>query len=87
MLKLTALLLLSVSLLGCSSFSNSLERFSINVGNGSAHIQCYSGGTEIIDTTSVGKVTDDSESDGFFFQDKDGTFKEVNADCIFTYDK
>ena len=38
MLKLTALLLLSVSLLGCSSFSNSLERFSINVGNGSAHI-------------------------------------------------
>lgn len=75
----------SLVLTGCSSWQNAIERTGLNFNNSSAQIVCYSGGQKILDTVSIGKVTDDEDSDGFFFKDQDGKFKEVNADCIFTY--
>lgn len=70
---------------GCSSVQNSFERTALNWTSGNAKVECYSGGKLILSTTTIGKVTDDEDSDGFFFKDQDGTFKEVVGDCIFTY--
>lgn len=79
-----SVILLATTLVGCSSLSNSIERATLNVASKPAQITCYSGGKVIYQGTSVGKVTDSSESDGFFFQDSDG-FVEVVGDCVFRY--
>lgn len=79
-----SVVLLSVSLVGCSSLSNSIERVTLNVASKPAKITCYSGGKVIYQGTSLGKVTDSAESDGFFFQDEKG-FVEVVGDCVFRY--
>lgn len=62
-----------------------MQRFGNDITNKPATVTCFSGGKEILSTTTIGKVTDAPSSDGFFFQDKDGSFKEVVADCISTY--
>ena len=79
---LTLVLVLST---GCASFQNGIDRGMLNLSNKSATIRCYSGGVVIYETVTQGKVTDDPDSDGFFFNDKDGKFTELNADCITTY--
>lgn len=81
---LICLIISMTALVGCSSISNSIERTTLNISSKPAHIFCYSGGKLIYSGTSLGKVTDSPESDGFFFQDKDG-FVEVVGDCIFRY--
>lgn len=87
MKRIVILPLLALSLVSCSSLQNGVERNLINFTNHPAHIQCYSGGTLVLDTISEGKVTDDAHSDGFFFKDsKTGKFVEVNLDCVFSYD-
>lgn len=74
-----------VALTGCTStLQNKIERNVINYSNRSAQILCYSGGQLIYQGKSIGKVTDDEDSDGFFWRDKEG-FVEMNADCIFRY--
>jgi hypothetical protein len=77
-------ILLALTLVGCSSLSNSIERTTLNFGSKPAQITCYSGGKVIYQGTSLGKVTDSSTSDGFFFQDKEG-FIEIVGDCVFRY--
>lgn len=73
------------SVTGCTStFENATERLALNYTNQSAHIRCYSGGTLIYSNSSIGKVTDSPDSDGFFWKDENG-FVETNANCIFTY--
>jgi hypothetical protein len=86
MFKLLPLLALVLVLsTGCASFQNAVDRNMLNLSNKSATIRCYSGGVVIYETVTQGKVTDDPESDGFLFNDKNGKFVEVNADCIITY--
>jgi len=76
---------LSLSLGACGSWDNSLQRFGNNWSNNPAEVKCYSGGIKILDLKTKGKVTDDPNSDGFYFQNTDGSFTEVAADCIFKY--
>lgn len=78
------LIVLSLGLSGCSSIQNGVERTVLNFSSQPAKITCYSGGQLIYDDQSIGKVTDDEDSDGFFWKDKEG-FVEMNADCIFRY--
>lgn len=52
----------------------------------SANIKCYSGNKLIYDGVSTGKVSNASESDGYYFIDKaDGKLKEVSGNCIIEY--
>ena len=78
-------LLLSVACTSCAGWQNGLQRNINNLTDKPAKIQCFSGGTKILDEETSVKVTDDPDSDGFFFRRQDGEFVEVNADCIFTY--
>lgn len=53
----------------------------------SAHIECYSGGTLIYDGRSTGKVKSETNSDGYFFVDREtGLPMEVSGNCVITYD-
>lgn len=52
-----------------------------------AHVTCYSGGKLIYDGYSTGKVSSESNSDGYYFRDKkDGLLKEVSGNCVITYE-
>jgi uncharacterized protein YcfL len=82
---ISVIVLISFSLVGCSSIQNSIERNSLNLTNKSALVECFSGGKSIYKAQTKGKVTDTPESYGFFFTDETGKFVEINADCIVTY--
>lgn len=81
--SLCGLLLLT----SCSSIQFNWTRFSANVTNKPATVECYSGGELIFESKTANKPLSEPNSDGYFFQDANsGKFMEVNADCIFTYD-
>lgn len=66
-------------LVGCTDASMS----SFTAFGSKFQVQCYSGGTLIMQTISSGKVANSTQSDGYEFQDeKTGKFVRVNADCI-----
>lgn len=48
------------------------------------HIKCYSGGAVIYEGDSTGKVANENDSDGYYWEDA-ATQKivEVSADCVF----
>ena len=69
----------------CASFQNGIARTGLNFSNSDAVVECFSGGKTVYKTTTKGKVTDSPSSDGFFFTDSNGSFVEINADCIVTY--
>lgn len=70
---------------GCSSLNSDIQRGIANLTNKDTIVKCYSGGQLILDVESKGKPISESNSDGYYFFTTDGTFIEVNADCIFTY--
>ena len=84
-LIITTMLLLSMACTSCAGWQNGLQRNVNNFINKPASIQCFSGGKEILKEKTNGKVTDDPDSDGFFYRRENGEFVEVSADCIFTY--
>lgn len=48
-------------------------------------IVCYSGGVEIYNGESTGKIENESSSDGYYFQDsKTHLFVTVSAQCVIT---
>ncbi|MGL5583099.1 MAG: hypothetical protein ACRDCE_19385 [Cetobacterium sp.] len=51
-----------------------------------AHVICYSGGVEIFNGYSTGKVKSEKSSDGYFFYNR-GTSSnvEVSGDCVINY--
>ena len=58
----------------------------LNLGN-SAHIKCWSGNVVIYDGVSTGKVSSESNSDGYYFRDKaSGKLLEVSGNCVIEYD-
>lgn len=46
-------------------------------------IICYSGGKEIFNGTSTGKISTETESDGWFFKDAEtGKLIRISGDCV-----
>jgi hypothetical protein len=59
---------------------------SIEAYGKSAHIVCYSGGKVIYDGHSTGIVQNESQSDGYYFEDADtGRAKSVSGQCVIDY--
>jgi len=77
------LIITAILLSGCTS----AQRGKIMSIGSSAHVVCYSGGVVIYDGYSTGKVSNESDSDGYYFVDKkDGVTKEVSGNCIISYE-
>ena len=74
---------LLVFLVGCTDAK--FAKFT-NMGN-QAQIECFSGGKQIYEGHSTGKVISEESSDGYFFKEKGtGKLKEVSGNCVITYD-
>lgn len=74
-------LFVMMGLVGCTDAT--MAKFD-SYGNGS-EIVCYSGGAVIYKGISSGKVQNEQNSDGYFFQDKEtGRLMEVGGDCVIT---
>lgn len=68
-------------LVGCTDAS--ISKFK-QLG-GPQHIRCYSGGVLIYEGNSTGKIANEANSDGYYFEDAaTGKIVEVSAHCIFT---
>lgn len=53
----------------------------------SAKVECWSGGKMIYSGVSSGKISSESNSDGYNFVDtKTNKFMEVSGNCVITYD-
>lgn len=51
-----------------------------------AHVVCYSGGKEIYNGESTGKILESTDSDGYNFRDaKTKDLVQVTGDCVVTY--
>lgn len=73
------LISLPAALAGCSDAG--MAKFSA-LGT-PARVTCYSGGRVILDDFSTGKVGQEHESDGIFFNSRTtGRLVETSADCV-----
>lgn len=89
-MKLLPLLLLIV----CTACSEA-ERGKLATFGSSARVTCYSGGVLIFDAVSTGKVSNETNSDGYFAKYRyvapDGTptseefYASVSGDCTILY--
>ncbi len=83
----TIIFALSLPLVGCSSLQSSWTRFTANIANTPAFVECYSGGKLIFRGESATKPISERDSDGYFFKDaQTEKFVEISGDCIFTYE-
>lgn len=82
-LKMKSLMgcILLVFIMGCSNAN--LARFS---ALGKRHdVKCYSGGVVIYEGHSTGKIENEHQSDGYYFQDEQtGKFVTVSGNCVIT---
>lgn len=84
LLLVLALVLIAGMFNGCTD----AQRGKIAALGSSASVKCYSGGVLIYDGRSTGKVSSESNSDGYNFVDREtGYTKEVSGDCDITYDR
>lgn len=81
--RLFCLALLSLVITSCASFRT---KFSTQISDSPATINCYSGGKQILKAETVGKPVSEENSDGYLFKDKTtGKLIEISADCIIIY--
>lgn len=79
---LLILAILLVTLVGCTD----AQRGKITSLGDSAKIECYSGGLLIYSGLSTGKISSESNSDGYYFRDsKTDKMMEVSGNCVITY--
>lgn len=72
-------LLFPFLLLGCTD----AERQQLYSYGDAAEIHCYSGGKEIFSGKSTGKISSESQSDGWFFRDSaTNKLVRVSGDCV-----
>jgi hypothetical protein len=79
-MKTIILTLAFVSFIGCTD-----AEFSQLTALGSGgNIKCYSGGVLIYEGKATGKISTESQSDGWYFKEdsKDGDLIRTNADCV-----
>lgn len=82
MKKVLSVCLLAILATGCTD--GTLGKLSAY--GGSANVKCYSGTLLIYDGHSTGKVQSSSQSDGYYFVDReDNKLKEVSGNCVITY--
>lgn len=80
------LLLVFVSLISLSCTDADLGKLKSLGSN--ARVRCWSGGQLILDEISSGKILSEKNSNGYYFiSEKSGEMIEVDADCIFIYEK
>jgi hypothetical protein len=54
---------------------------------GTGNIRCYSGDMLIYEGSSTGKISNSSQSDGYYFVDrKTAKLVEVSGNCVITYE-
>lgn len=84
MKKFVCLMAIVVALSGCTDAGIAKM---VSYGNTSL-VQCYSGERLIYEGTSTGKVSNESSSDGYFFEDSaTGLLMEVSGNCVITTQK
>ncbi len=75
------LILLLLFVAGCTDADRS-KFYSLGQ---SQHIECYSGGQQILDDYSTGVVMNEEKSDGYYFKSKSSQkIVHVIGDCVIT---
>jgi hypothetical protein len=81
-MKTIFVLIIAFLVVGCTD----AQRGKIGALGDSAKVECYSGGKLIYSGESSGKISSESQSDGYNFIDKKtGYFMEVSGNCVITY--
>lgn len=63
------------------------QRGKIGALGDNGKVECWSGGKQIYSGLSTGKISSESNSDGYNFVDsRTGKFMEVSGNCVITYD-
>lgn len=77
----TAIYILPLILFGCSN-----AEWAAFQALGKRHaIKCYSGGVVIYEGATTGKIENENQSDGYFFQDEQtGKLVRVSGNCVIT---
>jgi hypothetical protein len=74
-------MILAILLSGCTA----ADRAQIFAYGTPGHIKCYSGGQLIYEGGSVGKISAEDQSSGWYFQEKQtGRLMRVSGDCVIT---
>ena len=74
---------IAVTLTACTD----AQRGKIGAIGENAKVDCWSGGQLIYSGVSSGKISSESQSDGYNFVDeKTGKYMEVSGNCVITYD-
>lgn len=77
-MKLSILVVLLIAA-GCSN----ANKAAMSAWGKRHDVRCYSGGKLIFEGYTTGKVENESQSDGYYFQDeKSGKFVTVSGDCV-----
>jgi len=85
--KTAMLLAVSLIFLLAVSACTDAQRGKIGAIGESAKVECWSGGKLIYEGASSGKISSESQSDGYNFVDKKtGKFMEVSGNCVIAYD-
>lgn len=82
------IILIGICLLFAASFSacTDAQRGKIGALGDNAKVECWSGGQLIYSGVSSGKISSESNSDGYNFVDRTtGKYMEVSGNCVITY--
>ena len=83
----TVLVVSLIILLAVFSGCTDAQRGKIGAIGEFAKVECWSGGKLIYSGASSGKISSESNSDGYNFVDKKtDKFMEVSGNCVITYD-
>ena len=79
--RLVISLCVAISVIGCTD----AQRAKVGGLGDEFKIEMYSGGVLVKEWTSTGKVSNEENSDGYYFRDKEtGKLIEVSADVVIT---
>lgn len=77
------ILLITIAGTLIASCSDATKGSMMALGKGRS-VKCYSGGVLIYEGKTTGKINNEEDSDGYYFTDTNGTYIEINANCILT---
>lgn len=81
-MKIVLCFLICIMLIGCTD----AQRGKISALGDNAKIECYSGDKLIYSGFSSGKISNEENSDGYYFRDKKtDKYMEVCGNCVITY--
>ncbi len=84
-LKISLMILVAGLSLGMLSGCSNANRAAFSAWGKKHKVELYSGGKLIGQWTTSGKIENESQSNGYYFQDdKTGNIVMINGDCIIT---